>query len=147
VANAPHVKGSQHVGFRHAGELWADKLRTIPSLFARLVYMSRLRRQKCRYFEPELSALCGRSTCHQVIAEAHLAAFRQWIAMGFRAKTADLKPYIATLGFRGSAVRKPQDWLQLARQIVPEDASALERQLFAAAFEAVFRLLDDMERG
>jgi hypothetical protein len=147
VASGLAVKGSQHVGFHAAAQLWADKLRTIPSLFARLVYMSRLRRQNCRYFEPELSNRCGRSSCHQVIEVAHLGAFRQWLAMGLRAKTADLKPYIATLGFRGSAVRRPQEWLQLAPQIVPEGASEHERQLFVAAFQAVFRLLDDMERG
>ena len=145
MASGVRVKRPKHVGFHDAAELWADKLRSIPSLFARLVYMSRLRRQKCRYFEPELSTLCGRSICHQVIERAHLAGFRQWLAMGLRAKTADLKPYIATLGFRGSAVRKPQAWLQLARQVVPDSASAHERQLFSAAFEAVFRLLDEME--
>jgi hypothetical protein len=146
TASLDPTNSNRRVTLCEASVLWQEKLGTIPSLFGRLVYMARLR-GRTRYFEPELSLISGRSLCHHVIEAAHLAVFRQWLAMGLRTKAADLRPYIATLGFRGSAVRNPQDWLQLVRGTLPETASPHERELFVAAFEAVVRLLDEMEHS
>jgi hypothetical protein len=140
------VESDRRLTFCEASELWEQKLRSIPSLFARLVYMSVLRSSTQKYVESELSSLAGRGVCHQVIDAAHVATLRQWLAMSLRAKSVDLKPYIASLGFRGSAVRNAQDWLCLAGEVVPTSASFYEKQLFAAALEAVVKLLDAMER-
>jgi hypothetical protein len=140
------VESNRRLTFCEARELWEEKLHSIPSLFARLVYMSLLRGRTQRYFDPELSSLSGRAVCHQVIDAAHVATLRQWLAMSLRSKSMDLKPYIASLGFRGSAVRKSEDWLCLAGKAVPDSASFHERQLFVAACEAVIRILDAMER-
>jgi hypothetical protein len=136
---------AERVAAPEAQELWAAKLRTVPSVFARIVYMSRLCGRTRRYFESELASISSRAICHQVVQHAHLASFRMWLTLGLRAKIADLRPYLASLGFRGSPVRDSAVWIELARSVVPDTASDNERDVFVATLDTVIRLLNELD--
>src|SRR4029450_12051535 len=118
----------------------------IPSLFARIIYMSSLRNSRHKYTESEFISAFDRGICHRIIEEAHSSTFRVWLSMDWRAKAADLKPYLLTLGFRGSPFRQSLPWNHLCEDIVPNDASVNEVQLFLSTVHTVVHVLADLER-
>jgi hypothetical protein len=125
--------------------LWSRKIEEIPSLFARIVYMAGLRNVTGRYKDPELAAIVGSSVCHDVIKAAHSKAFSVWFSLNWTARTTDLKPYLVTLGFRGSPARWPISWEQVCKDIVPCDASINDVQLFLGTVTAVIDMLSHVE--
>jgi hypothetical protein len=127
-----------------ARELWRCQLEAIPSLFARLAYMSSLRRPDERYHDLEIASLVGKARCHQIIHSSYTATLRTWFALRLREKATDLRPYLATLPEGRTAVRWRHSWMEFARDIVPADINPTERELFVRMLDSVLELLSSM---
>ena len=127
-----------------AREIWRSKLEAIPSLFARLAYMSSLRRPDGRYHDSEVASLVSKTLCHQIIQSSYKATLRTWFALAIREKAADLRPYLATLPDGIAAVRWRQSWIEFALDIVPSDIDPTERDLFVRMLNSVLELLNSM---
>jgi hypothetical protein len=127
-----------------AREIWRSQLEAIPSLFARLAYMSSLRRPDGRYYDSKVTSLVGKALCHQIIHSLYTATLRTWLALPLRDKAADLRPYLATLPAGRSAVRWRHAWMDFARDIVPADINPTERELFVRMLDNVLELLSSM---
>jgi hypothetical protein len=63
----------------HALRCWQETVQLIESVFARLVFVSRLRDSSGRYADPYLNRVCSLRACHQIIADC---AYRKSCADG-----------------------------------------------------------------
>src|SRR5580704_8236702 len=73
--------------------LWEDRLQASDSVFARLVFLSQLRDASGRYTDRFLLRTFSARSCHQIVADAHLQVFREWIALEARAKLRDFQKF------------------------------------------------------
>lgn len=77
----------------------------------------------------------GEGETSRTLARLHAQAFREWLSLNLDQKNRDLARYAAST--EGGAARLSFERLELARTLVPIDASPQESQLFAEDLSAV----------
>ncbi len=99
-------------------EAWTRKVETIPSVFARLIYLSQLRDNTGRYRNAEILELTSQANAHRLIRESHINAFRNWLTLTFREQTADLRRYLCSLGRPTNELLSSRAWTQLCTEVI-----------------------------
>lgn len=107
-------------------------LQQIPSLFARLVFLSRA---------PGPLVRSSRPVPRRMIQVLQCKLFREWLRLDLREQAADLEPYLATLGQEPGSIRIRHLILRLCRDIVPAEACRAEVRLFLGTVEVVLEYL------
>ncbi len=113
----------------HALRCWQEKLQAVESVFARLVFVSRLRDASGRYVDSYLSRVYSPKTCHQIVSDVHLQIFRHWLQISAKAKLSDLRRYHVTTCAQGLATDRT--WSQLCRELIPSGISITELTFFS----------------
>ncbi len=112
----------------YALRCWQEKLQAIESVFARLIFVSWLRDSSGRYVDPYLNRVCSPRICHQIVADAHLQIFRNWLQISARSKLSDIRKYQVTLCSKSLATERI--WSEFCRDLVPSGISITELALF-----------------
>ncbi len=123
-------------------DLWRRTLVQIPSVYGRLVYLSRLRNNDTgRYEHHGLAAMFDEDMADEAMRESHLWSFREWLEFDLEQQRADLELYLADQP--GSRRTLLESWLRLApyRASLPAAASPADRDLFLGEFETLLRIL------
>jgi hypothetical protein len=118
-----------------AGDVWRKTLSRIPTLFGRLVFLASLwdPDRNC-YDHPSLTSLLGPQDADRMLCHSHHRAFTQWISSSLAEQKADLDAYVNGGG-------SPSRLLQQYRNLVPEKARDVERQLYLTDLETLMALL------
>ena len=75
------MKTKRALTITDAEAVWDERLKVIPTIFGRMVYMAQQRRQYGRYRDPELETQTSAMVCQRVIRDAHVRVFRVWLAL------------------------------------------------------------------
>jgi hypothetical protein len=126
-------------------ELWSRKLEQIPSLFARLIFLSGLRARGGKYRDGELAKITSPRIADQIIRDAYCRTFRTWLALGIRAKVADLKPYLICTGAEDPHSLLSISFSRLCRDLLPPKVSINELAMFSETVQTVLKLLVDLD--
>ncbi|GAC1440613.1 MAG: hypothetical protein NVSMB58_37730 [Terriglobales bacterium] len=126
--------------------MWTDRLDTIPSVFARLFYLSSLRQKNGMYAECAMSSLASGEIADEIIRRSHVLCFRIWLSMDLAQKTDDLEPYLRSLVPLGKqteilAKSRPENFTAVFRELIPSDASLLEIRFFLVTVSIVQKLV------
>ena len=123
-------------------DLWRRTLAQMPSIYGRLVYLSRLRNNDTgRYEHHGLAMMFDAELADAALRESHLRSFREWLAMDLEQQRADLELFLSEQpGGRRTIL---EAWLRLGpyRGSLPAAASPADRALFEGEFEALLRIL------
>jgi hypothetical protein len=120
------------------------RLREIPSLFARLVFLADLGRPRSHtrgLLYPTSDSL---SVETDGISRLSSQLFREWLTLSTKNKTEDMKLYLASLGHAGVPDRG--EFLEFVRQIVPGDASLPEKDFFLGTVQFITDVLASQGR-
>jgi hypothetical protein len=128
--------------YEDVARLWDERINTIPTVFGRMVYMAQQRQAYGRYSDSEIAKMTSQATCERVIRDAHVRAFRVWLALSLEEKTADLKPYFQTLTFTGPPHELRIRWDRLCRDLIPPRISSTEVNLFLGTAQTVLRFVN-----
>jgi hypothetical protein len=117
------------------GDVWRKTLSQIPTLFGRLVYLASLwDPDRGRYEHPALTPLLGTQDADRTLCHHHHQIFTQWISSSLAEQKADLDAYVRGGGDRSRL-------LQQYRNLVPDKARDVERQLYLTDLETLMALL------
>ena len=118
-----------------AGDVWRKTLSQIPTLFGRLVYLASFwDPERNRYEHPMLSSMLGIQDADRTLCHSHHQAFTRWISSSLAEQKADLEAYVRAGGDRSRL-------LQQYRNLVPDKAREVERQLYLTDLETLMALL------
>lgn len=123
-------------------DLWRRTLVQIPSVYGRLVYLSKLRNNDTgRYEHHGLAAMFDENMADAALRDSHVKSFREWLEFDLEQQRADLELYMTD--HPGSRRTLLESWLRLApfRASLPVSASPADRELFLGEFEALLRIL------
>ncbi|MBI3684361.1 MAG: hypothetical protein HY235_28645 [Acidobacteria bacterium] len=135
-------KTSRRLDRGAAADLWRHTLAQIPSVFGRLVYLAALRDSNSgAYAHHGLAAVFGDEEASQAIRESHQETFGAWLEFGLEQQKADLEIYVA--GLEPSRKKVAETWSKLEpyRNLPPDSARPVEKDLFLADLEALLSLL------
>ncbi|MEJ7607220.1 MAG: hypothetical protein WKF37_13375, partial [Bryobacteraceae bacterium] len=125
-----------------ASDLWRHTLSQITSIFGRLVYLSSLRSVHTGQYEHHgLSLLFGEEEADRALVRSHEESLLGWLEMRLEDQKADVDHYLDNLpGNRREVI---ENWLRLSpyRNLVPAGSAPMQREHFAANFEALLVLL------
>ncbi|HUQ90918.1 MAG TPA: hypothetical protein VM120_04490 [Bryobacteraceae bacterium] len=122
--------------------LWRHTLSQVPSLFGRLVYLSSLRNSNSGSYDHHgLAAVFGYEEANRAIRQSHEDCFSEWLESELPRQKAELEIYVAGLDPEKRTVVEVWSKLEPYRNLPPESARALERDLFLADLETLLRLL------
>jgi hypothetical protein len=118
------------------------RLREIPSLFARLVFLAELGQPQSHtrsLLYPAADRVSVEAVDADVITRLSSQLFREWLALSTKNKTEDMKHYLTSLG----RARMPdqEEFLKFAMQLVPNDASLPEKDLFLGTVKFITEML------
>jgi hypothetical protein len=117
-----------------AAELWRKTLSRIPTSFGRLVFLSSLREPLTgRYAHPPLSQIVGAEITDLTLRHSHHEIFSAWLGFSLAQQKADLDEYLI-------ASHSPLELVPY-REIAPETAHQVERQLYLTDLETLLELL------
>jgi len=116
-----------------AVELWKRTLSQIPTRFARLVFISRLRDPGGRYVYGPLIEAMGREITDRTLASSHYLVFAEWIASSLADQKADLDAYLRD--------RTEMRTLDGYRDFIPASAHEVERQLYITDLETLLTMV------
>ncbi len=125
----------------------STRLREIPSLFARLVFLAELGQPESHtrgLLYPTADRVSVEAVDAEVIARLSSQLFREWLALSTRNKTEDMKRYFTSLG----QVKVPDrdKFLEFAAQLVPNDASPPEKEFFLGTARFITEVLAGQKR-
>lgn len=125
-----------------AADLWRHTLSQIPSLLGRLIYLSSLRDpNSSRYQHHGLAAVFGDDEAHAAMERSHEECFAQWLEFGLEDQKSDLEMYFAGLEEDKKQVVATWSRIHSYRNLPPQSALAVERDLFAGDLEILLTLL------
>ncbi len=111
-------------------DFWGDRLAHIPTAFGTLAYVTAFRnRTSGGYYEAASAREYGEAETSRTLARLHNQSFREWLSLNLEQQCRDLALHVAST--EGGMARLRMDLPDLARQLVPGDASPSEAQLFA----------------
>ena len=113
--------------------MWRRTISQIPTHFGRLVYLARLRDSVAGgYVYPPLTEILGSEITNRTLAASHHQLFAEWIGFPLARQKADLEEYLSG--------NRPVE-LQMFRDVMPEAAHEVERQLYLTDLETLLSLL------
>lgn len=117
-----------------AAEIGKKILAQIPTRFGRLVLLSSLRdRLTGRYAHPALIEVVGREIADRTLRDRHHQIFTEWLGLNLADQKADLDEYLRSS--RSTIRELPY------RELTPESAHEVERQLYVTDLEVLLQLL------
>lgn len=123
-------------------DIWRRTLSSVPTVFGRLVYLSGLRAfDTGRYEHHGLGLIFGPEEADRALRHVHTEIFRHWIVEPMSVQKHDLDEYLDALSSSKHYVIQTWTRIRPYRNLVPEDATHIERKLFLADFEALLALL------
>jgi hypothetical protein len=128
----------------HALRCWEERLQQSDSMFARLVFVSRLRDASGRYVDPFLLRAFPPRTCHEILVAAHRQIFRDWLRLSARSKLRDLQRYSHAICQRAGV--EEAAWTSLCRELIPSGISIDELNLFCETAKRLAHLICRQER-
>jgi hypothetical protein len=143
---ARQISDPRAISRADAEQLWQNKLESIPSVFARLIYVAGLKRDGVRYEEPDFTPLVSGPMANDIIRDSHVYWFGVWLSMDLRHKTEDLEPHLKTLvpanpGEPSLSSIPKAAFGEVFRELVPADASPAESELFLGTLSIVEKLV------
>ncbi len=123
-------------------DVYRNSLARIPTLFGRLVYLTRLR---CidtgRYEHAGLAQIFGENEADKALRKQHTMTFQSWLNLSSREQMADLQSYLQSLGTNRRTTLDTWQKLGPYRNLVPASAAVEEKSLFVADVESLLRSL------
>lgn len=127
---------------RAAADLWRNTLSRVDSVFGRLRYLSDLQNANTGQYEHHgLAARFTEAECDRALRDSHMDNFRQWLAWRLEQQSADLNLYLSELGTDLPALLRTWRRRRPYENLVPDEASAPERELFLADLGILLELL------
>lgn len=125
-----------------AADLWRRTLSQIPAVFGRLAYLASLRDPNSgEYRHHGLATVFGPSEADEAMRESHALCFAEWLSYPLAQQKADLDLYVSTLEPERKTLIGAWTKFEPYRDLVPETARAVERELFFADLEALLSLM------
>lgn len=121
---------------------WAERLAQMPSVFARLAYLTSLRHpHRGTYSLPELNLRFGDLSTHRALQATHIQVFWEWLEFNLEEKCADIKLYLSTLPDPKNQVLEHWKLSRPYMAFLPPQIAEGEADLFFSELEALLQLL------
>jgi hypothetical protein len=129
---------SSGTAFPEFQKWWRSVLGPIPTLFGKLRHLSSLKSPDTgRYSHPALMSLVGTEEADRELRRAHHQVFERWISLSLEEQKADLDEYLDAAGWASGSF--------FYRDLPPQGARDVERQLYFADIETLLELIDSAQ--
>jgi hypothetical protein len=121
---------------------WDERVRTMPSVFGRLAFVSSLRSGDSNLYSfRDLESRFGVDASQRALKATHLQTFWEWLEYSLEEKQADLELYLGSLPDHRRQIVESWRSGKPYTFFVPKCATEAELELYSAELDLLFGLL------